>query len=58
MSHKFFVDIEVYDKNADKWAQAAYLAHGYSDIHWTDDLDSALNFLKPQIIEAEEELNI
>lgn len=46
---KFMVDIEVYDVEKDKWAQAKYLAHGYNDVLWTNNLDLVFNFLKDQI---------
>jgi hypothetical protein len=48
----FTLDIEVYDTSVNKWAQGRYLVHGYTDICWTDDLDTALAFLKASIQEA------
>jgi len=53
-SHIFNVDIEIYNpKIEDGWRQARYLVHGYDDVLWTDDLDSALLFLKQNIIDGE-----
>lgn len=48
---EFFVDIEVYDTDKNKWAQAKYCAHSVDDILWTDDLFSALNFIAESIKE-------
>lgn len=40
------LDIEIYDPSIEAWAQARYLVHGHDDSLWTDDLDSALGFLR------------
>jgi hypothetical protein len=40
------LDIEIYDTEKSKWAQGRYLVHGHDDVLWTDDLDSALEFLR------------
>lgn len=55
------LDIEIYEKAGDDgltkgWAQAKYLAHGFEDVLWTDDLDEALAFLKQSIIDEERSL--
>ena len=39
------LDIEIYDTQNSKWAQAKYLVHGYDDVLWTDDLSLAIMFL-------------
>ena len=49
-----YVDIEVYEPS-DGWAQAKYLVHGWDDILWTNDLDSALLFLKESVEKMERE---
>lgn len=49
-----YVDIEVYEQS-DGWAQAKYLVHGWDDILWTNDLDSALLFLKESVEKMERE---
>lgn len=48
------LDIEIY-KNVtkDSWAQGKYLVHGYDDVLWTDDLDSAIQFFKDSILELQ-----
>lgn len=49
---EFFIDIEVYKEyGEDHYAQAKYLAHGYDDVMWTNDIDQALRFLRSQIME-------
>ena len=40
------LDIEIYDTETNKWAQARYLVHGHDDVLWTDNLDSAIGFLR------------
>jgi hypothetical protein len=40
------LDIEIHDPKIGNWAQARYLVHGHDDVLWTDDLDSALEFLR------------
>lgn len=41
------VDIEIYyNVKAGGWPQARYLVHGHDDVLWTDDLDTAIEFLK------------
>lgn len=40
------LDIEIYDPEANKWAQGRYLVHGHDDVLWTDDIDAALSFLR------------
>ena len=49
-----YVDIEVYEPS-DGWAQAKYLVHGWDEILWTNDLDSALLFLKESVEKMERE---
>jgi len=49
------IDIEVYDTKTDSWAQGRYLAHGFDDILWTNDIDEALAFLKAQVVSYEGE---
>lgn len=52
------LDIETFDTNdkKDDWAQAKYLVHGFSDILWTDDIDSAVEFLKESLAEMRYEV--
>lgn len=45
-----YVDIEIHEKD-DDFAQARYLAHGISDVLWTDDLVAAIAFLRKSIEE-------
>ena len=40
------LSIEIFDPTVGNWAQAKYLVHGHDDVLWTDDLDSALEFLR------------
>jgi len=46
-----FVDIEIYDLEKEQWAQARYLVHGHDDVLWTDDVESALAFLRESLSE-------
>jgi len=39
------LDIEIYEKD-NEWAQGRYLVHGHDDSFWTDDIESALSFLR------------
>ena len=49
----FRVDIEIYTNYGDGyWAQARFLVHSMSDVLWTNDLESALNFLRAFLEEA------
>ena len=55
------LDIEIDEKaGADgwvkNWAQAKYLAHGFEDVLWTDDIDEAFDFLKQSILDKERSL--
>jgi len=50
------LDIEIYEEfGAGHWPQAKYLVHGYDDVLWTNDLESALQFMKESIEQIEEE---
>jgi len=48
------LDIEMYGSYGDgHWAQAKYLAHGYDDVYWTNDLSAAMRFLTLSIQDYE-----
>ena len=52
-SHVYTFDIEVYDTRIkDDWPQGKYLVHGYDDVLWTDDIDSAIQFIKDSCKQA------
>lgn len=50
------LDIEIYAPTKDGWAQARYLVHGYDDVLWTDDLESAIAYLKESCDRIKEEV--
>ncbi len=53
---KYFVDIVVFESYGDGcWAQEKYLVHGTHDVFWTSDLEEALNFLRYDLEEEENE---
>lgn len=46
-SHVATYDVEVYNRDIeDDWPQGKFLVHGYDDVLWTDDIGSAMDFLK------------
>jgi hypothetical protein len=43
-------EIVVYEYwGKEHWAQTKYIARGYDDVLWTNDLDAAITFIKEQI---------
>ena len=52
MAHEWTFDIEVHSKD-EGFSQARYLVHGWDDVLWTDDIDSAVAFMKESLEEAE-----
>ena len=49
MSRLGFIDVEVYDKENNSWAQGKYLVHGLDDVLWTDDAEQAALYVKESI---------
>jgi len=48
------LDIEVYGIYGDGyWAKCKYLAHGYDDVYWTNNIDAAMRFLTLSIQDYE-----
>jgi len=55
-SHIYTFDVEVYDpKIDDEWRQAKFLVHGIDDVLWTDDVDTAVAFIKESCLKVLDE---
>lgn len=46
------LDIELHEKD-EYVSQRKYLVHGWDDVLWTDNLDSAIEFLRDSLIKME-----
>jgi len=46
-----FLDVEIYkDWGSHTWAQENFLVHGYDDVLWTSNVDSAVGYLRSDLL--------